>query len=58
MDTSLYEIKRDYNARVDIRASEREQCKVVLKRTGKVAFYGTRSECKEWIERNDGDEWN
>jgi hypothetical protein len=48
--TTLYEIKSD-NAK-------QYSCKVVLKRTGKVVFYGTRTECREWIERNDGDEWN
>ena len=45
---SLYQIKTD----------ARDGYKVVLKRTGKVCFYGSKAECKEWIERNDGDEWN
>ena len=28
------------------------------KKTGKVVFYGTKEECKEWIEHNGHDEWN
>jgi len=44
---SLYEIKAHGN-----------EYKVILKRTGRVYFYGTRTECREWIERNDGDEHN
>lgn len=32
--------------------------KVVLMRTGKVYFYGTKIECREWIERNGDDENN
>jgi hypothetical protein len=32
--------------------------KVVLVRTSKTVFYGTKRECEEWLERNGHDEWN
>ena len=47
MELDLYSIKKSG-----------DEYKVVLKRTGKVYFYGTRIECQEWIFRNDGDEHN
>ena len=50
METGLYAIKRDPRSM---------DWMVYLKRTGKPYFYhADKKECKEWIERNDGDEQN
>lgn len=47
MEFGLYSIKKSGN-----------EYKVVLKRNGHIYFYGTKKECQEWVERNDGDEHN
>lgn len=50
MELGLYAIKRDPRS---------NDWMVYLKRTGKAYFYSeSKSECREWIERNDGDEQN
>jgi hypothetical protein len=41
-----------------IKAAGGSEYKVVLVRTGKPYFYGTRKECREWIELNGHDENN
>ena len=47
MELGLYAIKKNG-----------DEYKVVLKRNGRIYFYGTKDECQEWVERNDGDEHN
>lgn len=34
-----------------------DEWKVVRKSDGKAVFYGTASECREWVERNGHDDW-
>lgn len=50
MELGLFGVKRDHKSG--------DWC-VYLKRTGKIYFYDEKkSECFDWIERNDGDEQN
>lgn len=46
--TGLYGVKKDPRSN--------DWC-VYLKRTRETYFFGTKEECQEWVERNDGDEW-
>lgn len=38
--------------------NRKDECKVVHVKTWKAVFFGTRAECKDWIEVNGHDDWN
>ena len=41
-----------------VRREQGDEYVVILIRTKRAVFYGTRRECFDWVERNGDNEWN